>query len=188
MNFFKPGWRTIKTALSVFCCLIIYHIFNLNPAIACLSTVFSLREDTSKTLSFGTSRLISNAFGGFLALILFKINLLVNNNWIILCLLPLFVIIFIQTMNIWHNQAGIISGMAAFFMIFFTIPSQKSFEYAILRTIDTFVGVIIAIIINHLINPQKATPKTTNQKIIEIDQQISKLQKEKQKLKDQNNI
>ena len=183
INFFKPGWRTIKTAVSVFLCIICYHFVQSTPAIACLSTVFALRESPSKTLSFGKSRLISNAFGGLLALCLFQIKLWSHSPLLMTFLVPLGVIIFIQTMNLWKNQAGIISGLAALFMIYFTIPLQNSVHYAIFRVLDTFVGVIIAIIVNYFIHPYQEP--SMDEKIQQLNIQIDNLQKQKQKLLEQ---
>ena len=180
------GWRTLKTAISIFLCVLLFKVLHANPAIACLSSVFSLRENTSKTFSFGKSRLISNACGGILALIIFQLNQWWSFTWSELILLPLAVIIFIQLMNLINNQAGIISGMAAFFVIFFTIPGEQSFTYAILRTADTFAGVLIAIFVNHFIHPQN-TPSSAQQ-IVKIEQQIKVLQKQKERLEKQNKL
>lgn len=176
----KPGWRTLKTAISVLLCVLVMRlVFHIdNPMIACLSSVFALREEISKAYSFGISRIIGNACGGFLALLAFSIQHVLPLRFIPYILPSLCVIIFIQTMNIIHNQAGIISGMAAFFMIFFSIPAHQSFHYVIFRIMETFIGVLIAILVNHIIKPPQPKQRTLQ----DIEADIKRLENERETL------
>lgn len=69
---FRLGMRTIKSALAVFLCILFFHLTQRGiPMIAALSAVFSLRQDLTKTVSFGKSRIIGNTLGGTLAIIFF---------------------------------------------------------------------------------------------------------------------
>lgn len=87
---FRLGMRTIKSALAVFICMLVFHFFQRgNPLIAALSAVFSLRQDLTSTVSFGRSRIIGNSIGGVLAIIFFFIKHYFHNDFLVeLFLLP----------------------------------------------------------------------------------------------------
>ena len=51
---FRLGMRTIKTAIAVMLCILLFHFLDRGqPLIAALSAVFSLRQDLTTTISFG---------------------------------------------------------------------------------------------------------------------------------------
>ncbi len=65
---FKLGMRTLKTGLSVFLVLLIFHLFGWEGLqIGTLTAVFSLRESFDRSVHFGFSRIIGNSVGGFLS-------------------------------------------------------------------------------------------------------------------------
>ncbi len=67
---FKLGMRTLKTGLSVFLVLLVFHLFGWKGLqIGALTAVFSLREDFDKSVHFGFSRIIGNSIGGLLSLV-----------------------------------------------------------------------------------------------------------------------
>lgn len=69
---FRIGMRTMKTALSVMICILLFRFLDRGqPLIAALSAVFSLRQDLTTTVSFGRSRVLGNTIGGIMAIIFF---------------------------------------------------------------------------------------------------------------------
>ncbi len=69
---FRLGMRTIKTAIAVMLCILLFHFLDRGqPLIAALSAVFSLRQDLTTTLSFGRSRILGNSIGGGTAIFYF---------------------------------------------------------------------------------------------------------------------
>lgn len=72
---FRLGMRTIKTALAVMLCILLFHVTDRgSPLIAALAAVFSLRHDLTTSISFGRSRVLGNSLGGLLALIFYYIQ------------------------------------------------------------------------------------------------------------------
>lgn len=55
-----------------------------------------------------------------------------------------------------NNNKGLIGSVAAFLMISLTIPEGASYMYAIERVFDTFLGTVIAIVMNIGVHPRDA--------------------------------
>lgn len=162
-----PGWRLVKTCLSVMICIFIYHLFHVsNPMIACLSAIFSLRETHDLSLHFGKSRLIGNATGASIAVLLVLLHQAWPHFWLELLTVPLGIGLFIQMMNRFHNPAGIINGSAALLMVYFTSLGHQPLVTAFYRVLDTFVGAFIAILINRFVHPAPLQTKAEEQEDI----------------------
>ena len=79
---FKLGMRTLKTGLSVFLVLLLFHLFGWEGLqIGTLTAVFSLRESLDKSVHFGFSRIVGNSVGGLLSLLFFLINQFFTTNF-----------------------------------------------------------------------------------------------------------
>ena len=115
------------------------------------SSCFSLRQDLNTSLSFGKSRIIGNTLLFSFALCI-STRLFSNQHLVELLLLPLLVIIVIVVSDGINNNAGIISATATLLMISLSIPQSDSFQYAMERVLDTFIGTFIAIGLNVFYN------------------------------------
>ncbi|MGO2266665.1 MAG: FUSC family protein [Vagococcus salmoninarum] len=169
---FRIGLRTIKTCLAVMLCILLFQILDRDtPMIACLAAVFAMREDVSTTISFGTYRIVGNLLGGVLALVYILTFRFFNYNFYVeLLLIPCliaFIIIFSDGLNF---NPGIIGACATFFIIVLTVPETESFSYAIARIMDTVIGTLVAIVVNHVFPSHKRVkplvPLKTKEEII----------------------
>ena len=152
---FRLGMRTIKTAIAVMLCILLFRFLNRGqPLIAALSAVFSLRQDLTTTLSFGKSRVLGNSIGGATAIIYFFMKQYFNNDFLIeLLVLPALVAFIIVLSDGINNNSGIISGIATMLLITLSVPQGESFIFALDRVLDTFIGTLIAIFINFVLRP-----------------------------------
>ncbi|MCU9533104.1 FUSC family protein [Streptococcus sp. CSL10205-OR2] len=146
----KIGMRTAKTGLSVFTVLLLFHLLGWEGTqIAALTTVFSLRQDFDKSLSFGWSRIIGNSIGGLLALVFYMVEGLFHHSFLVtLFLVPILTMLTIVLNVAINNKSGIIGATAALLIITLAVPSGDTIIYVFARIFETFVGVFIAIIIN----------------------------------------
>ena len=98
---FKIGMRNIKTAISVFICLLIYFIiiliaYSINgslsssfrkatqlytPFFACLATAYSISTNREKSNAQGRLRLISSLIGGVFGLVVVALYQLTGHDW-----------------------------------------------------------------------------------------------------------
>ena len=152
---FRLGMRTIKTAIAVMLCILLFRFLNRGqPLIAALSAVFSLRQDLTTTLSFGKSRVLGNSIGGATAIIYFFMKQYFHNDFLIeLLVLPALVAFIIVLSDGINNNSGIISGIATMLLITLSVPQGESFIFALDRVLDTFIGTLIAIFINFVLRP-----------------------------------
>lgn len=155
---FRFGMRTLKTGLSVMVIVILFLVFQRgNPMIACLSAVFSLRQDFESTLTFGLSRVVANIIGGVCSIVYLMIWHASNQaDWAEIIFIPLLLMVVIIVNDGINNKTGIIGASAAFLMIAFTLPPDGDFMYAVARVVDTFIGLAAAILMNIGVHPQKS--------------------------------
>jgi uncharacterized membrane protein YgaE (UPF0421/DUF939 family) len=154
MGRFRLGMRTIKTAIAVMLCILLFHFLDRGqPLIAALSAVFSLRQDLTTTISFGKSRVLGNTIGGGTAIFYFLTKQYFQNDFLIeLFVLPalvIFVIVFSDGIN---NNSGIISAIATMLLITSSVPQGESM-------LDTFIGTLVALSINFVIRPPEEEKK-----------------------------
>lgn len=189
MGKFKIGLRTVKTAIAIMLCILLFQTIGgeraeMSMMISSLSAAFAMRQDISTALQFGKSRIIGNFLGGGLALVYY---------WIIsttdavklgqLFLIPFFVMILIAISNMINNQAGIIGGISALLIVSLTVSPDQTFIYPLLRIADTLVGTMISVGVNFLIKQSK--PKEINeidQAIIELEQKETELEELKKRI------
>lgn len=147
---FKLGMRTLKTGLSVFLVLLIFHLFGWEGLqIGTLTAVFSLRENFDRSVHFGFSRIIGNSVGGFLSLLFFLINQFFHNQfWVTLVFVPIFTMLGIMINVLINNKSGIIGATAALLIITLSIPAGDTILYVFARVFETFCGVFVAILVN----------------------------------------
>ncbi|WP_291292111.1 aromatic acid exporter family protein [Enterococcus sp.] len=176
---FRLGMRTIKTALAVMLCILLFRFLNRGqPLIAALSAVFSLRQDLTTTLSFGKSRVLGNSIGGATAILYFFLKQYFHNDFLIeLLVLPALVAFIIVLSDGINNNSGIISGIATMLLITLSVPQGESFIFALDRVLDTFIGTLIAIFINFVLRP----PEKEKQE--EIKEDLVVLQEKESELK-----
>lgn len=177
---FRLGMRTLKSALAVMLCIIFFRVTGRGtPMIAALAAVFSLRQDLTTSLSFGKSRVIGNSIGGLFALIFVLTNTHFNNHFLVeLILLPVLVILVIVLSDGMNNNTGIISAIATMLMIALSIPQGNSFQYAVERVIDTFIGTFIGIGVNYIIQTKPKEKKR------QIDEDLAELEKKEKELEE----
>ena len=158
-NPFHIGLRTLKTAISVFLCVVLFRVLHRgSPMLAALSAIFSLRTDHEQTFKFALSRFVGNTTGGVVAILLFQLRaILPYQEYTDLLLAPIGIILIILFCN-QFNKTGVINSCSTFLVIFFNVESGQNTAYAIQRILDTLIGALIAIGVNHLLpNPHLKT-------------------------------
>ncbi|HFK5851002.1 TPA: FUSC family protein [Streptococcus pyogenes] len=147
---FKLGMRTLKTGLSVFLVLLVFHLFGWKGLqIGALTAVFSLREDFDKSVHYGFSRIIGNSIGGLLSLVFFAFNEIFHQAfWVTLLIVPICTMLCIMVNVACNNKSGIIGAVAALLIITLSIPTGQTFIYVTSRVFETFCGVFVAILVN----------------------------------------
>lgn len=148
---FKIGMRTAKTGMAVFLVLLIFHLFGWQGTqIAALTAVFSLRQDFNQSVSFGASRVLGNTIGGLLAILFYLVSDWFGGHYLVTLFLVPFLTMMTIVFNVaFNNVSGIIGATSAFLLITLAPPGPgRASFYVLSRVLQTFVGVLVAIIVN----------------------------------------
>lgn len=161
--------RTVKTALSVLICLLIYkffsyldvryeynafvstmhdYLFGTSPSFACISSVICMQDTVENSVSFGISRLIGSFLGGAAAVILSLINANVFSSRadILVCVFGVVFLIWLcNAIN--HKEASSIT-VITFLIIIIGIDFARPLIAATNRTFGTAIGAATSILIN----------------------------------------
>ena len=152
----KIGLRNIKTALAVSLCMIIFQLINReNPFFACIAAVFCMRDTVSSSVSMGKNRIIGTIIGGVLGIIIIYISDLIPFLYKITPIVTgIGIVIGIYICTLIKRHGSVIISCIVFIGIMTNYSSQiDSYSYAINRSFDTVIGIIIAILINKYFNP-----------------------------------
>ena len=150
MKFKKIGMRTTKTILAVVLTLEISKVLNINsPILAGIAAIMTIETSVSESFRTGKYRMFGTIFGAIVALIITEISPV---NFITTAI-GLFVIIYICNIMKWQDAVKM--AMIVFLVIIIDFEEGYRFTYALNRSLDTFIGVIVGTAINYFIRPPK---------------------------------
>lgn len=153
-NIPKIGMRNIKTAISVFICIALFNLFKRDNAFyACIAAVICMKDTYENSLSIGINRLLGTFLGGLLGIItIYLLSFLPNISTPNALITAFGTIIVIHTCTLLKKPAAVTIACIVFISIMINYPGIASYFYAINRTFDTAIGIIIAILINKYID------------------------------------
>lgn len=144
----KIGMRTVKTAIAVALSVFLSHILNLNSSFfAGIAAIITMQSTVAESFNMGKHRMLGTIMGAIVG-VLFA--LIAPGN-------PIFIgigiIILITLCNLfgWKKSVSI-SGIVFLSIMLVQEPGNRA-TYGIYRSIDTFVGIIVAVLVNYFILP-----------------------------------
>ncbi|WP_066889577.1 aromatic acid exporter family protein [Clostridium nigeriense] len=162
MNFTFPkiGLRTLKTALAVFLCLL---IFPREPFFACLTAVFCVQDTVSNSIKIAINRGLGTVLGatiGLLFLIVcrfltYNINIYPIRKLLVYLTIAIGIIVVIYLCNLIKKPGAINISCIAFLAVTTVHAFGDPVYYAVNRTIETLFGIFIALLVNKFIAPPK---------------------------------
>ncbi|MPQ43693.1 FUSC family protein [Clostridium tarantellae] len=156
-NFNLPpiGARNLKTALAAFICIILFQILNKPSAFfACIASMMCMQDTFENSIKMGKNRMIGTLIGGLVGLIITFLSIkLGNSEFVCAILTALGTIASIYLCVLSKAKGAVNSACIVTFAILTNIKGSASYIYAINRIIDTFIGVIIGILVNRHIYP-----------------------------------
>lgn len=146
----KLGMRTFKTGLSVALGMLIAQLFNLrSPIFVVMSAIMAMKSSVSDSFIQGKNRMISTLVGITVGLIL---SYILPQNPLFLGL-GIILVIYIHNLFDWKDSTTL---SAMVFSVVFMNTDTGRLAYAVNRTIDTFIGIIISMLVNYFIaSPNK---------------------------------
>ena len=142
----KIGMRNIKTAISVFLCIIILRAFhNTFPFYACIAAVITMQSAVHDSFTTGKNRMIGTIIGAIWGLIFALIS---PNNIFLTSIGIVFVIYFLNLLN---RKNSIIIACVVFLAIMTNLKEGTPLVYSFSRVIETFIGIFVSVLVNYLI-------------------------------------
>ncbi len=164
--------RTLKTALCVLICLLIYkvfyhldlkfednafvsfvhdNLFGTSASFACITAVICMQDTIENSVRFGVSRILGSVFGGIASIVLSLINarFFSSRADIFVCVFGVIFLIWFCN-KIGHKEACSIT-VITFLIIIIGIDFARPLIAAINRTVGSALGAAIAILINRTI-------------------------------------
>lgn len=147
---YKLGMRTFKTGLSVALGMLVSQLLNLrSPVFVVISAIMAMKASVSESFILGKNRMLGTLVGAIVGLLL---SYIFPQNAIFLGL-GIIVVIYIHNIFNWRES---ISLSAIVLSVVFMNTETARLSYAINRTIDTFIGIIVSMLVNYFIaSPNK---------------------------------
>jgi uncharacterized membrane protein YgaE (UPF0421/DUF939 family) len=146
----KIGMRNIKTAISVFLCIIILRAFhNTFPFYACIAAVITMQSTVHDSYTTGKNRMIGTIIGAICGLIFALIS---PNNAFLTSIGIVFVIYF---SNLFNRNNSISIACVVFLAIMTNLTKVTPLVYSFNRVTETFIGILVSVLVNYLISAPK---------------------------------
>ena len=168
----KIGMRSIKTVIATLIAIVASRLLGFtSPFYPTMTAFLSIQGSIIETSEVSVKRIVGTMIGGGLSLI--YLLTLPENVYVI----PLGILIIIYLCNILEKSDLIVIASVVFLTISFRISSGESsdtFSFVIIRLIETFVGIVIAMLVNYYIKPPNPFDKliTLNEEMIEFIRNI----------------
>lgn len=155
MKFKKPGQRIFKTALAVFLSFTFSHFRSpyALPFYSAIAAILCTKNDVDESVDIGLNRIFGTFIGGFVGFLylLYAKKNLTNEieNYFLLSVIMAFLIWLVSSMGK-PNAIPTMCIVLASVSINHAGENFGAIDFALNRTFDTLVGVVIAIFVNSL--------------------------------------
>ncbi|CCQ94617.1 conserved membrane hypothetical protein [[Clostridium] ultunense Esp] len=154
MKFEKIGMRTIKTALAVSFTILLSQLLNLrSPFFAGIAAIIAMQTSVSESFTMAKNRMYGTILGGTVALLF---SYFAPEN---VFSIGIGIIIIIYTCNLFGWKKSVQISTMVFLSIILNYEEGSRLNYALYRTLDTLIGLIIGTLINYFIVPPKVEDK-----------------------------
>jgi len=164
----RIGMRSIKTVIATFIAIIASNVLGFEtPFYATWTAFLCIQASIVESSKMGVKRSIGTLIGGVFALVYL---VFVPYN---IYMIPLGIFVIIYLCNLIDRKDLISISSVVFLVISFRVNTIDTFEpvaYVITRFIETFVGIVIAFLVNYYIKPPNPFIKLgeLNKDMIEI--------------------
>lgn len=158
ITFPKIGLRTIKTAIAVFLCLL---LFPNEPFFACMTSIFCVQDTVSNSINMAINRGLGTMLGAIIGLTFlilcrfftFEIDTYPISKLLVYITIALGIIVVIYICNLIKRPGAINISCIAFLAVTTIHAFTDPIFYATNRIIETLFGIFIGLLVNKLILP-----------------------------------
>lgn len=148
MRRIRLGKRTLKTALAVILSLWVGRLVQLEqPLLAGFSAIVVMQTSLFSSLEQGKNRMLATITGAIIAMII------VSSGYLNYFTIGLGTIIVILLCNYFNWTKSISLGCMVMLIIVVDVGDKNTLIYALNRTLDTFIGIVVGTLINLFVFP-----------------------------------
>ncbi|GAA0121858.1 MAG: FUSC family protein [Clostridium argentinense] len=156
------GMRNIKTALAVTFSVAVSELLHLEyPFFTAIAAVLAMQGSFIRGYEVGRDRLLGTIIGAVIGLI----GALIAPGNLAMIFIGIVIVIFLLNVLKWQNSSYV--GCLMFCAIMLNLNGDNPYIYAFYRTLDTFIGIVIASLVNYFICPPKYI-KLINKQCVEL--------------------
>ena len=179
------GFRTIKTAISIFLCLVVYMLIEQfgftdtsNAFLACVTAIICMKDSVDESLHTGLFRLVGTFIGAVSGMAYIYLARMLDEAMSDMILLSLFIIVVISLCNLFKSPDAIVICCVVFLFVAMnqTDPEIGPVVHSIQRFTDTVIGLAVSFLVNRfLFNPAKKPAELIDEE--NIDEQSANKKK-----------
>ncbi|MGG5463206.1 FUSC family protein [Clostridium sp. B9] len=172
----KIGARNLKTALAVTLCIVVFELIGRPyPFYACIAAVICMKDTVESSMKIGKDRMIGTITGACVGISLTFIAISFKLTNFQGTITGLGIILTIYLLNLLKKNSSVVIACIVLIAIMTNLHGKTPYVYAFDRVIDTFIGIIIALLINNYIYKYE---KKVMKDIENIEEKILRLEKE----------
>lgn len=143
-----PGFRTIKTAIAVFFSLLLYAIINREGTVfAVLAVLVCMQDSVEKSIKEGINRTIGTMIGAFSGTLFVFLDFSYLPSFFYYGIVMLGIVFLIHICHLIGIRRSIVIASVVY-MVIILGAGENPIQYSIDRTIDTLIGIIMAVSVN----------------------------------------
>lgn len=160
-NLPKLGMRNVKTALAVLTCILLLRLIGFNyPFYACIASVICMQDTVKNSYTAGKSRMIGTIIGGMFGMMLAYAEEYFKIGYLNPLMVSIGIVFLIYVGTALKRKSSISISCIVFLAIMVNLRDTTPFVYSINRMFETFVGIIVALVINKYITPKEDSEKS----------------------------
>ena len=157
---YRPGFRAIKSCVSVFFCLLLSFLLgNEHAMYAAISAIVCTQITYTDTKLTGLRRLVGTALGGAVGFLVLEYarRLPYYREWLHIFIIPLGMLFLIYLCNVIFQRQAVVICCVVFLSIAVNFDGTilDTAGYAVNRVLSTSSGVIIAMLVDRLLPSAK---------------------------------
>lgn len=155
------GMRTLKTGLAIALTTLLYSWIGRDDKsllLAMIAAVVAMQGTVETSLRFGIQRLIGTAIGGTLGVLFVELlrHVPLYDNRVLYAVFLACVSMLAITLCVWLNlKLAATMALVVLLATLINVEMSLSASYALNRTLDTAIGIVMSIVINLTIRPPK---------------------------------
>lgn len=160
----KVGMRTVKTAVAVFACFLVFLPFwsyvpsgpedllqQVYPINACIAAIICMQGSVEESVSQGLYRVIGTVLGGAVGLVCLLLSNLIGRPLATGVLLGLGTVVTLWFCKLIKRPEACAMGCVVLCSILLTYDGANGYFYIPFRILENFVGILVAVAVNRVL-------------------------------------